>query len=89
MKCAYFTVEKLRKLWKRPDNNKYGIVAILSGSDNEPEDGKMAQPQKKKEQYIPMPKKTYWHLYSLQTLESDKLARTINKILKQEYMLVK
>ncbi len=36
-----------------------------------------------------LPKKTYWHLYSLQTLESDKLAKIVNKILKNEFVLIK
>lgn len=36
-----------------------------------------------------LPKKTYWQLYSLQALESEKLARIVNKILKRDYMLVK
>ena len=49
----------------------------------------MAPATKKKEDYKPLPKKTYWHLYSLQTLESDKLVKTVNKILKHEYVLVK
>jgi hypothetical protein len=45
--------------------------------------------EKKKRTSIGLPKKTYWHLYSLQTLEGDKLARIVNKILKQEYVLIK
>ncbi len=36
-----------------------------------------------------MPKKTHWHLYSLQTMSSKKMAEVINKVLKQEYSLVK
>lgn len=36
-----------------------------------------------------LPRKTYWHLYSLQALESDKLARIVNKILTREYVLIK
>ncbi|HOD65510.1 MAG TPA: hypothetical protein PLR32_06980 [candidate division Zixibacteria bacterium] len=36
-----------------------------------------------------LPKKTYWHLYSLQSLESDKLAKIVNKILSREYVLIK
>ncbi len=36
-----------------------------------------------------LPRKTYWHLYSLQNLEGDKLARIVNKILKKEYVLIK
>ncbi len=38
---------------------------------------------------VGLPKKTYWHLYSLQNLQSEKLAKVVNKILKAEYMLVK
>ena len=36
-----------------------------------------------------LPKKTYWHLYSLQNLESEKLVRIVDKILKKEYVLIK
>ena len=36
-----------------------------------------------------LPKKTFWHLYSLQTLESEKLAKIVNKILRREYQLIK
>ncbi len=43
--------------------------------------------RKKKE--VSLPRKTYWHLYSLQNLESDKLVKIVNKVLKREYMLVK
>jgi hypothetical protein len=38
---------------------------------------------------VGLPKKTYWHLYSLQNLQTEKLAKVVNKILKAEYMLVK
>ena len=44
---------------------------------------------KKRRVRIGLPRKTYWHLYSLQTLQSEKLAVVINKIQKQEYMLIK
>ncbi|MBU8932913.1 MAG: hypothetical protein KOO62_02790 [candidate division Zixibacteria bacterium] len=36
-----------------------------------------------------LPKKMYWHLYSLQMLQSDKLARIVDKVLKREYVLIK
>jgi len=36
-----------------------------------------------------LPRKTYWHLYSLQNVEGDKLAKIVNKILKRDYILVK
>ena len=47
--------------------------------------------EKKKKRAYPssMPAKTYWHLYSQQSLESDKLAKIVNKILRSEYMLIK
>jgi len=44
---------------------------------------------KKRRARIGLPKKTYWHLYSLQNLQSEKLAIVVNKILKQEYVLIK
>jgi len=36
-----------------------------------------------------LPKKTYWHLYSLQGVASDKLVRIVNKVLRREYILIK
>lgn len=44
---------------------------------------------KKKRAYTGLPKKTYWHLYSLQGLQSEKLAKIVNKVLKREYVLIK
>lgn len=35
------------------------------------------------------PKKRYWHLYSLQTLQPDKLVKTVNKVLRKELVLIK
>lgn len=51
------------------------------------EDPEMAA--KKDEKKVPMPKKTYWHLYSLQNLQSNKLAEIVNKILKREFQVIK
>jgi len=45
--------------------------------------------RKAKQTWMGLPKKSYWHLYSLQSLQSDKLVRTINKILRREYLLIK
>lgn len=36
-----------------------------------------------------MPEKTYWHIYSLQTLNDEKFIKVVNKILKREYILIK
>jgi len=46
-------------------------------------------PAKTKTVHVGLPRKTYWHLYSLQNLQSEKLARIVNKILKMEYLLIK
>ena len=35
------------------------------------------------------PTKTYWHIYGLQTLSSDKFVKVVNKILKKDYILIK
>jgi len=43
----------------------------------------------KKKRPTGLPKKTYWHLYSLQTMQSEKLVRIVNKILRKEYVLIK
>lgn len=49
----------------------------------------MAPKVDSKEAAFVVPKKTYWHLYSLQTLQSEKLAVIVNKVLKKEYVLIK
>ncbi len=46
-------------------------------------------PRKIKRENIVMPKKSYWHLYSLQGLQSEKLVRIVDKILKREFVLIK
>lgn len=50
------------------------------------EDSIMSVPKKR---VNGLPKKNYWHLYSLQNLEGDKLAKIVNKILRKEYLLIK
>ena len=44
---------------------------------------------KRKKDGYQIPKKTHWHLYSLQSLGSEKFAKVVNKILKQEFVLIK
>lgn len=48
----------------------------------------MAHEQKPKPVTI-MPRKTAWHLYSLQNLEGNKLVEVVNKVLRRELQLVK
>jgi len=49
----------------------------------------VANGKKKDDLRLDRSKKTYWHLYSLQSLESEKLVRIVNKVLKREYVLIK
>ncbi|MBI3872011.1 MAG: hypothetical protein HY304_02910 [candidate division Zixibacteria bacterium] len=44
---------------------------------------------KKRKSDSRVPNKTYWHLYSLQTLNSEKFIKIVNKILRNEYHLIK
>jgi hypothetical protein len=44
---------------------------------------------KKGKPELKTPKKTCWHLYSLQSLNAEKFIKVVAKILKSEYMLIK
>lgn len=66
--------------WKEP-------VWLLSGEQARTGGPTMAKEKKKNP--VPLPKKTYWHLYSLQNLQSEKLAVIINKILRSECQVIK
>ncbi len=44
---------------------------------------------KKKRVFTGLPRKTYWHLYSLQNLQVEKLAKVVNKVLTKDYVLIK
>ncbi|RKX28117.1 MAG: hypothetical protein DRP47_05155 [Candidatus Zixiibacteriota bacterium] len=45
--------------------------------------------EKKKAPRLGLPRKTYWHLYSLQSLHSEKLVKIVDKVLKREFVLIK
>lgn len=36
-----------------------------------------------------LPRKTCWHLYSLQNLNSEKFVKVVNKVLRREWQLIK
>ncbi len=63
-------------------------MSLLSGWCLPNEDTMKAK-DKKKLGSLGLPKKTYWHLYSLQTMDTEKLVRTVNKVLRKEYVLIK
>jgi hypothetical protein len=43
----------------------------------------------KKDDSLRTQEKRYWHLYSLQSLNSEKFVKIVNKILRKEYLLIK
>jgi len=43
----------------------------------------------KKKKTVLLPRKIYWHLYSLQGLNGEKFIKVVNKILRKEYQLIK
>jgi hypothetical protein len=43
----------------------------------------------KKKKIVILPRKIYWHLYSLQNLNSEKFIKVVDKILRSEYQLIK
>ena len=49
----------------------------------------MAGKSNKKDKKVVLPPKRYWHLYSLQSLQTEKLTKIVNKILQREYVLIK
>ena len=49
----------------------------------------MADKQEKKDKKVVLPPKRYWHLYSLQSLQAEKLTKIVNKVLQSEYVLIK
>jgi len=49
----------------------------------------MAGKSTQKENRVVPPPKRYWHLYSLQNLQTHKLTEIVNKVLRREYVLIK
>lgn len=43
---------------------------------------------KKKDVFV-LPRKIYWHLYSLQSLSGEKFIKVVNKILNKDFQLIK
>jgi hypothetical protein len=54
-----------------------------------PKELAVAAKQKNKDKQLVLPPKRYWHLYSLQTLQAEKLTEIVNKVLRREYVLIK
>ena len=59
---------------------------IHSGHSVSSESGSM---KKGKKSGLKLPEKTYWHLYSLQSLNPEKFIKVVDKILKKYFVLIK
>lgn len=55
----------------------------------EEERGRLREMPRRRKSNYKKPEKTYWHIYSLQNLNSEKFIKVVNKILKREYILIK
>ena len=49
----------------------------------------MAGSSDKKDNKVALSPKRYWHVYSLQSLQVEKLTKIVNKVLRREYVLIK
>jgi len=49
----------------------------------------MAGKSEKRDTRVVRPPKRYWHLYSLQSLQTHKLTEIVNKVLRRECLLIK
>jgi hypothetical protein len=70
------------------DKVSVGMLDPLTPALEDKWGGSRAMPKRRKTNYQ-KPDKTYWHIYSLQTLNSEKFIKVVNKILKKEYILIK
>jgi len=65
------------------------MVGLLSGTNLMWKELAMAENRRKSSKQFGLPKKSYWHLYSLQSVHSEKLIKVVNKILRRECVLIK
>jgi hypothetical protein len=74
----------------RPDADKVSVGTLeLPTLTLEEKWGRFGEMPKRRRTDYQKPEKTYWHIYSLQTLNSEKFIKVVNKILKKEYILIK
>ncbi len=74
----------------KPDADKVSVGTLdLPTLTFEEKWGRLRDMPKRKKVNYQKPEKTYWHIYSLQNLNSEKFIKVVNKILKREYILIK
>lgn len=70
------------------DKVSVGTIDLPIPTFEEKWGGSKRMPKRRRVDYK-KPEKTYWHIYSLQNLNSEKFIKVVNKILKREYILIK
>jgi len=74
----------------RPNTDKVSVGTFdLPRLTFEEKWGRLKRMPKRKKSDYKKPEKTYWHIYSLQNLNSEKFIKVVNKILRSEYILIK
>ena len=84
--------EMLKKLTAeiKPDTDRVSVGTFdLPTLTFEEKWGRLKEMPRRRKSDYKKPEKTYWHIYSLQTLNSEKFVKVVNKILKREYILIK
>ena len=82
-----FCSMKFKRKTNSPDNDGKSLVGLRRG---DPICGGAVMTEKRRKPVLSgLPTKRCWHLYSLQNLQTEKLAKIVNKILKKEYVLIK
>lgn len=74
----------------RSSSDKVSVGSLdLPAPTFEEEWGRLREMPRRRKSDYKKPEKTYWHIYSLQNLNSEKFIKVVNKILKREYILIK
>jgi hypothetical protein len=74
----------------RSNSDKVSVGSLdLPAPTFEEERGRLREMPRRRKSNYKKPEKTYWHIYSLQNLNSEKFIKVVNKILKREYILIK
>ena len=73
-----------------PETGRYRDKAILLiPATRNGREGRIKMAENKKKDVFVLPRKVYWHLYSLQSLSGEKFIKVVNKILNKDFQLIK
>lgn len=65
------------------------VIGQLRSSGGFRKELALATSSDQKDKKVVLPPKRYWHVYSLQSLQAEKLTKIVNKVLQREYVLIK